>query len=166
MPIRQELGHLYPPHWKELSRRVRFDRAEGILQVGSGPLRRTRPLRQVLAVQIVQDTEYVCSDGSWEVYQLNLILDDPGQLGELRGQVLHVLRGEGPGDRVGRVPDRVIERGKEPFGAVAVHELLDDVALVVGGGLAADLGVPGGVADVEGARLAGPEREPVVMPGV
>ena len=29
MPIRRELRSLYPPHWKELSRRVRFDRAKG-----------------------------------------------------------------------------------------------------------------------------------------
>jgi hypothetical protein len=29
MPIRRELRALYPPHWKELSRRVRFDRARG-----------------------------------------------------------------------------------------------------------------------------------------
>jgi hypothetical protein len=29
MPIRRELRSLYPPHWKELSRRVRFDRARG-----------------------------------------------------------------------------------------------------------------------------------------
>jgi hypothetical protein len=60
-----------------LFRRVRFDRAEGILSLGSGPLRKTRPLRHVLAIQLVQDTEHVCSDGSWEVYQLNLVVDDP-----------------------------------------------------------------------------------------
>jgi hypothetical protein len=29
MPIRRELRPLYPPHWKELSRRVRFERARG-----------------------------------------------------------------------------------------------------------------------------------------
>ena len=29
MPVRRELRALYPPHWKELSRRVRFDRARG-----------------------------------------------------------------------------------------------------------------------------------------
>jgi hypothetical protein len=60
-----------------LFRRVRFDRAEGTLSLGSGPLRTTHPLRHVLAVQVVHDTEHVCSDGSWEVYQLNLVVDDP-----------------------------------------------------------------------------------------
>jgi hypothetical protein len=29
MPIRRELRHLYPQHWRELSRRVRFERAGG-----------------------------------------------------------------------------------------------------------------------------------------
>jgi hypothetical protein len=29
MPIRRELRSFYPPHWKELSRRVRFERARG-----------------------------------------------------------------------------------------------------------------------------------------
>jgi hypothetical protein len=32
MPIRPELRPLYPPHWRELSRRVRFERAEGRCQ--------------------------------------------------------------------------------------------------------------------------------------
>jgi|UniRef100_A0A8J4HBA6 hypothetical protein len=32
MPIRRELRPLYPPHWKELSRRVRFDRAGGVCE--------------------------------------------------------------------------------------------------------------------------------------
>lgn len=32
MPIRPELRHLYPPHWRELSRRVRFERAGGRCQ--------------------------------------------------------------------------------------------------------------------------------------
>jgi len=30
MPIRRELRPLYPPHWRELSRRVRFERAAGV----------------------------------------------------------------------------------------------------------------------------------------
>ncbi len=29
MPIRPELRPLYPPHWRELSSHVRFERAEG-----------------------------------------------------------------------------------------------------------------------------------------
>ena len=29
MPIRPELRPLYPPHWRELSQRVRFKRAGG-----------------------------------------------------------------------------------------------------------------------------------------
>ena len=29
MPIRRELRSLYPPHWRELSARVRFGRAGG-----------------------------------------------------------------------------------------------------------------------------------------
>jgi hypothetical protein len=32
MPIRRELRPLYPPHWRELSRRVRFERAGGACQ--------------------------------------------------------------------------------------------------------------------------------------
>jgi hypothetical protein len=32
MPIRPELRALYPPHWRELSRRVRFERAGGKCQ--------------------------------------------------------------------------------------------------------------------------------------
>ena len=32
MPIRRELRPLYPPHWRELSRRVRFERARGVCQ--------------------------------------------------------------------------------------------------------------------------------------
>jgi hypothetical protein len=32
MPIRPELRPLYPPHWRELSRHVRFERAEGRCQ--------------------------------------------------------------------------------------------------------------------------------------
>ena len=32
MPIRRELRPLYPPHWKELSRRVRFARAGGVCE--------------------------------------------------------------------------------------------------------------------------------------
>ena len=32
MPIRRELRPLYPPHWRELSRRVRFERAAGVCQ--------------------------------------------------------------------------------------------------------------------------------------
>jgi hypothetical protein len=32
MPIRPELRPLYPPHWRELSRRVRFERAKGRCQ--------------------------------------------------------------------------------------------------------------------------------------
>ena len=29
MPIRPELRKLYPPDWKEISRRIRFERAQG-----------------------------------------------------------------------------------------------------------------------------------------
>ena len=32
MPIRRELRSLYPPHWADLSRRVRFERAGGVCQ--------------------------------------------------------------------------------------------------------------------------------------
>ena len=32
MPIRREFRSLYPPHWRELSRLVRFDRAGGRCQ--------------------------------------------------------------------------------------------------------------------------------------
>ena len=32
MPIRRELRDLYPAHWSELSRRVRFERAGGVCQ--------------------------------------------------------------------------------------------------------------------------------------
>ena len=32
MPIRRELRALYPPHWPELSRRIRFERAGGRCQ--------------------------------------------------------------------------------------------------------------------------------------
>ena len=32
MPIRPELRSLYPAHWSELSRRVRFERAGGVCQ--------------------------------------------------------------------------------------------------------------------------------------
>ena len=32
MPIRRELRPLYPPHWRELSSHVRFERAEGRCQ--------------------------------------------------------------------------------------------------------------------------------------
>ena len=32
MPIRRELAHLYSAHWRELSRRVRFERARGMCQ--------------------------------------------------------------------------------------------------------------------------------------
>ena len=35
MPIRRELRDLYPAHWRELSRRVRFERAAGICQLRS-----------------------------------------------------------------------------------------------------------------------------------
>ena len=37
MPIRAELRHLYPPNWRELSRRVRFERAGGRCQVCRRP---------------------------------------------------------------------------------------------------------------------------------
>ncbi len=37
MPIRPELRPLYPPHWRELSRRVRFERAGGRCQVCGRP---------------------------------------------------------------------------------------------------------------------------------
>jgi hypothetical protein len=32
MPIRRELRDLYPAHWRELSRRIRFERAGGVCQ--------------------------------------------------------------------------------------------------------------------------------------
>ena len=37
MPIRRELRCLYPPHWRELSRRIRFDRAGGRCQACGRP---------------------------------------------------------------------------------------------------------------------------------
>ena len=37
MPIRRELRALYPSDWKELSRRVRFDRAKGLCEVCGRP---------------------------------------------------------------------------------------------------------------------------------
>jgi hypothetical protein len=37
MPIRRELRALYPPDWKEISRRVRFDRAKGLCEVCGRP---------------------------------------------------------------------------------------------------------------------------------
>ena len=37
MPIRPELRPLYPPHWRELSRRVRFERAQGHCQACQRP---------------------------------------------------------------------------------------------------------------------------------
>jgi len=37
MSIRRELRSLYPPNWKELSRRVRFDRAKGLCEVCGRP---------------------------------------------------------------------------------------------------------------------------------
>jgi 5-methylcytosine-specific restriction endonuclease McrA len=37
MPIRQELRYLYPPHWCELSQRVRFERAGGTCQTCGRP---------------------------------------------------------------------------------------------------------------------------------
>ena len=37
MPIRQELRRLYPPHWSELSQRVRFERAGGTCQTCGRP---------------------------------------------------------------------------------------------------------------------------------
>jgi hypothetical protein len=37
MPIRRELRSFYPPHWKELSRRVRFERAHGLCEACGRP---------------------------------------------------------------------------------------------------------------------------------
>jgi hypothetical protein len=37
MPIRRELRCLYPPHWRELSRRIRFERAGGRCQACGRP---------------------------------------------------------------------------------------------------------------------------------
>ena len=37
MPIRRELRCLYPPHWPELSRRIRFERAGGRCQACGRP---------------------------------------------------------------------------------------------------------------------------------
>lgn len=37
MPIRRELRRLYPPHWPELSQRVRFERAGGRCQCCGRP---------------------------------------------------------------------------------------------------------------------------------
>jgi hypothetical protein len=37
MPIRRELRGLYPPNWKELSRRVRFERARGLCEACGRP---------------------------------------------------------------------------------------------------------------------------------
>jgi hypothetical protein len=36
MPIRRELRPLYPPHWRELSRRVRFERAPQVCANAAG----------------------------------------------------------------------------------------------------------------------------------
>jgi hypothetical protein len=44
MPIRRELRDLYPAHWRELSRRVRFERAHGMCQGCGRPQRRHRTL--------------------------------------------------------------------------------------------------------------------------
>ena len=45
MPIRPELKHLYPPHWRELSACVRFERAGGKCQrCGRPHLRKLRCL--------------------------------------------------------------------------------------------------------------------------
>jgi hypothetical protein len=38
MPIRRELRNLYPAHWRELSRRVRFERAAGVCQGCGRPM--------------------------------------------------------------------------------------------------------------------------------
>jgi hypothetical protein len=46
MPIRRELRPLYPAHWRELSRQVRFERAEGRCQrCGRPHLARVRCLQ-------------------------------------------------------------------------------------------------------------------------
>jgi len=37
MPIRRELRGLYPPNWKDLSRRVRFERARGLCEACGRP---------------------------------------------------------------------------------------------------------------------------------
>ena len=41
MPIRRELRPLYPAHWRELSRRVRFERAGGACEGCGRPHGRT-----------------------------------------------------------------------------------------------------------------------------
>jgi hypothetical protein len=41
MPIRRELRGLYPAHWRDLSRRVRFERAAGVCQGCGRPHRST-----------------------------------------------------------------------------------------------------------------------------
>jgi len=42
MPIRRELRPLYPPHWRDLSRRVRFERRRA-LRARRRPLPKLRP---------------------------------------------------------------------------------------------------------------------------
>ena len=37
MPVRRDLRCLYPPHWPELSRRIRFERARGRCQACGRP---------------------------------------------------------------------------------------------------------------------------------
>jgi hypothetical protein len=37
MPIRPDLRNLYPPHWQDLSRKVRFERAGGVCQTCGRP---------------------------------------------------------------------------------------------------------------------------------
>ena len=44
MPIRPELRPLYPPHWRELSSHVRFERAGGRCQRCRPPPSRPPPL--------------------------------------------------------------------------------------------------------------------------
>jgi hypothetical protein len=44
MPIRRDLRCLYPPHWRELSRRIRFERAGGRCQALRAPASGLAPL--------------------------------------------------------------------------------------------------------------------------
>ena len=50
-PIRRELLCLYPPHWRELSRRIRFERTGGRCQACGRPLGAPAALRRASGAQ-------------------------------------------------------------------------------------------------------------------
>ncbi len=60
--------------------RARFDRNNGEMTYGFTGFRRTRPLAEVLAVQLIDGGLQDSSDGpSYRTWQLNLVLDDASQ---------------------------------------------------------------------------------------